>query len=112
MVERRHATFFGRILVSGDKLLKAFPVGATAAQVIDVLIPFVAISRLQDSDENVALRQAIKVAGGINKTAVNTIFTSEQKDRDNAKAIQGMKNKSENANYAGSGNKGGNKRPP
>lgn len=98
--------FNGRILGIQDVVVSAFPQGATAADVFDVILPWLAINRLVDSKENEVFVQSLKIAGGITKGAVHTAFVNEQRDRDANKAQSSGQPKSEAANYANKGGQG------
>ena len=90
-------SFLSRILLASDKVLGSFPPGTTAVDMANILIPYIALNHLQDTDENHHFVKSIKVIGGITKGVVNEAFINEQKDRDRAKQ-QAATSKSENAN--------------
>lgn len=57
--------FNSRLLGIQDVVISSFPQGATAADVFDVLLPWIALNRLVDSKENEVFVQSLKVVGGI-----------------------------------------------
>lgn len=95
--------FNGRLAGIQDAILSSFPAGATAADVVNILLPWITLNHLVDSRENKIFVSSLKVMGGITRGAINTAFINEQCNCD-TKKNQSSPLKSEGANYTNKGN--------